>query len=70
MSKWYQVEVTTSKIFVVEVEDHEGEDDAVLLVYDELDGDVVEENTFQLLGKSEIEAGKRHADEILVIDEE
>jgi hypothetical protein len=66
MSKWFKVEIAIWKSVLVEVDDHEGEDDASQAAFETFlsgkDGEVsgVEEAT-----PEKLESFRRHCDEIL-----
>lgn len=66
MSKWYEVEVVTVKVFAVEVEDDENEDDAMDAARSEV-WDVTEIKCAERLTPSDIDSLKRHADEVLAL---
>lgn len=68
MSKWYEVEVITVKVFAVEVEDDEDEDDAMDAARGEV-WDVTEIKCAERLTSADIDSLKRHADEILSLED-
>jgi hypothetical protein len=66
MSKWYEVTVTAVTVLAVEVEDSEGEDEAMKVACDEVDK-WDEAKCHEVTGTEEIDRLKRHADEVLTI---
>lgn len=60
MSKWYQVEAVKYITVVVEVEDHEDEDDAFDVA--NMEHGPFDESTSNLIPDNELESAIRHAD--------
>ncbi len=66
MSKWFEVQVTTIKIFSVEVGDNEDASNAQEYAIDEVGmSGCSDAKAEELLSKREIDSSKRHADEVL-----
>jgi hypothetical protein len=65
MSKWFEVKVTKTTVFAVEIEDNETEDQAAKYALDEA-GEFDEAITDgPIVGDENIDRLRRHADEVL-----
>jgi hypothetical protein len=65
MSKWFEVTVTSVKVYAVEVPDSEGADEATSYAMNEA-SDISEiECSPEITGYENIDRIKRHADEVL-----
>ncbi len=67
MSKWYEVRVTMTRIYIVEVADNEGGHDATRYATDE-SGPFDDATATELATREAVSAARRHADEILYDD--
>lgn len=69
MSKWYEVSITTTTVYAVEVADDEGQEDARQYAIDEADGFGDSTVSDEIVGEEDIDRVRRHADEVLELDE-
>lgn len=66
MSKWFEMKVETWQVVLVEVEDDQGEEDAMTAAHEEYMGGKDGQISEAILIPSELlENTKRHADEVL-----
>ena len=68
MSKWYEVTVTQVVVFVVEVEDHEGEDEAYEYALGETTNQGEKSAEAILVKGDRLETAKRHADDVAPLE--
>lgn len=68
MSKWFEVKITKVTVYAVEVEDHEGEEQAQQYAIDEASGFDDVSVSPEIVGEENIDSIRRHADEILSVD--
>jgi hypothetical protein len=64
MSKWFEVKVTTVKVFAVEVEDDETKEMAMQYAAGEV-GDFDDVEAKEVAGEVAIDRLKRHADQVM-----
>lgn len=65
MSKWYEVKVTTVKVFAVEVEDDQGEEAAMEVALDYVSDFDEADCSDPITDHAILDSIKRHADEVL-----
>lgn len=67
MSKWVEIDVTIHKVFAVEIMDDETIEDAKRYAMDEIcfEKNIEINDTSMAQNEAEVEAMKRHADEVL-----
>lgn len=65
MTKWYEVKITSVQVFAVEVEDCDGEDEAMEAAQNEVSEWTEIECSPEITSSEDIDRMKRYADEVL-----